>query len=100
MKHLYKPIALISSLLSKKVGKNAFQSVWSKIDEDKSPGATSGEGTMTKVVGAAALEAAIMAATAAAASRGSARAFHYLTGVWPGAKPEKDSDEEQKEDGD
>jgi hypothetical protein len=37
-------------------------------------------------VGAAALEAATLAATKAAANRASARSFHYLFGIWPGAE--------------
>ncbi len=98
MKLLYKPFAIITSLISARVGRNAFRSLWSRIDEERPPRPTAGEGTLPKVVGAAALEAATMAAISAAASHSSARAFHYLTGVWPGAKSEKDSDEQQEED--
>jgi len=36
------------------------------------------------VVAAAALEAATMAGIGAAVDRAGARAFHYLTGIWPG----------------
>jgi hypothetical protein len=40
------------------------------------------------VVGAAALEAATMAGVGAAVDRAGARAFHHLTGIWPGDKRE------------
>jgi hypothetical protein len=64
--------------------------VWSKLDEREPPGPTTEETTFSRVVGAAVLEAATMAAIAAVAHRASARVFHYLTGYWPGEKiPEK-----------
>ncbi len=92
MKILYKPLAIIASLVSARIGRNAFRSMWSKIDDSAPPRPTTGESTMPKVVAAAALEAATMAAVSAAISRGTARAFHYLTGAWPGGKPEEEED--------
>lgn len=89
MKLIYKPFALIFTLVASWIGRNIFRSVWSRIDEEEPPRPTSHRDGLGKVVGAAALEAATMASVAAAADRASARAFHYLTGIWPGDKKEK-----------
>ncbi len=94
MKILYKPFGLIAGLIAARIGRSTFKRMWSKIDEADPPDPTTAEATLPKVVGAAALEAATMAGVAAAADRVSARAFHYLTGIWPGKKKQ----EEPKED--
>jgi hypothetical protein len=70
MKLLFKPFGLIAGLIAGWLGKSIFKAVWAKI------------------VGAKALEAATLAGTAAAADRLAARAFHHLTGYWPGKDPE------------
>jgi hypothetical protein len=85
---LYKPFAMIAGLISARLGKSLFRGLWSKIDETEPPEPTAPQASLPKVVGAAALEAATMAGVAAAVDRASARAFEYLTGVWPGKKSE------------
>jgi hypothetical protein len=71
-----------------------FSSRWATLEDSAPPRPTTAEASLPKVVGAAALEAATMAGVAAAVNRASARAFHYLTGIWPGEKkkdePESD----------
>jgi predicted DNA-binding transcriptional regulator YafY len=89
MKILYKPFAIIAALVGAKLGRNAFKTLWTRIDAADPPEPTTEETSLPKVVGAAALEAATMAAIAAAVDRASARTFHYLTGIWPG-KTEQD----------
>jgi Protein of unknown function (DUF4235) len=89
MKILYKPFALIAGLIAAKLGKSVFKTLWSKIDQDEPPAPTAADASLPKVVGAAALKGATMAGVAAAVSRATARAFHYLVGVWPGEKGEK-----------
>jgi len=89
MKLLYKPFALIAGLIAAKIGKSVFKTLWSKIDKDEPPAPTAPEASFPKAVGAAALKAATMAGVAAAADRASARAFHYLVGIWPGKRGEK-----------
>ncbi len=89
MKILYKPFALIAGLIAARIGKSVFKSLWSKIDKADPPAPTAPEATLPKVVGAAALKGATMAGVAAAVSRATARAFHYLVGTWPGEKGEK-----------
>jgi predicted DNA-binding transcriptional regulator YafY len=98
MKILYKPFAIIASVVGAKLGRTVFKSVWSKLDASEPPAPTTGEASLPKVVGAAALEAATMAGVSAAIDRASARTFHYLTGIWPGKKKEKKKNEEDGED--
>ncbi len=94
MKLLYKPFAIISSVIASRVGKGIFKAVWSRIDSADPPPPSAADAGLGKVVGAAALEAATMAGVGAMADRASARTFQYLTGYWPGEK----SEEERKKD--
>jgi hypothetical protein len=89
MKFLYKPFSLIAGLIAARIGKAMFKAVWSRVDEREPPKPTAPEASFTRVVGAAALEAATMASVSAAADRAAAEAFHHLTGVWPGKSAEK-----------
>jgi len=86
VKILYKPFAIIAALIGARLGRNVFKQLWSVVDDADPPPPTTQEASLPKVVGAAALEAATMAAIAAAIDRASARWFHYLTGLWPGPK--------------
>ena len=86
MKILYKPFGIIASLIGARIAKAVFSSLWSRIDEQEPPKPTTEEASFPKVVGAAALEAATVAGIGAAVDRAGARAFHYLTGIWPGDK--------------
>jgi hypothetical protein len=89
MRLLYKPFSLFASLLAARIGKTMFKSLWSRIDETDPPSGITQDASLSKVVAASALEAATMAGVAAAADRASARAFEWLTGVWPGKEPEE-----------
>ena len=84
MKILYKPFALIMGLIGAKLGQSVFKSVWMQLDDSEPPKPTTSEASVPKVVGAAALEAATIAGVAALVDRYGARAWEYLTGVWPG----------------
>jgi Protein of unknown function (DUF4235) len=87
MKIFYKPFGIIASLIGARIAKAIFSAVWTRIDkEEPPPKATTEEASFPKVVGAAALEAATMAGIGAAIDRAGARAFHYLTGIWPGER--------------
>lgn len=90
MKILYKPFALIAGVISARIGKSVFKKLWAKIDDKQPPDPTTADASLPKVLGAATLEAATMAGVAAAVDRGSARVFHYFTGVWPGEEEEKE----------
>lgn len=84
MKLLYKPFGIIAGIIAARLGRAAFKQVWGKIDEQDPPDASIEEAGAGKVIVAAALEAATMAAVAAAFDRFSARAFQHLFGTWPG----------------
>jgi hypothetical protein len=84
MKILYKPFGIIAGVIGGRIATAIFKAIWARIDEEEPPKPTTEETTFPKVVGAAALEAATMAGIGAAVERVGARAFHYLTGIWPG----------------
>jgi hypothetical protein len=88
MKILYKPFGIIAGLISARIATAIFKALWARIDEEEPPKPTTAEASFPKVVGAAALEAATMAGVGAAVDRAGARAFHHLTGIWPGDKHE------------
>ena len=88
MKLLYKPFAIVAGLISGRVGRSVFRSLWAEIDDAPPPSPGSGRGSLAKVVGAQALQGGVMAGTAAAVDRAFAGLFHHLIGVWPD-KPKK-----------
>ena len=94
MRLLYKPFGIIAGLIAGRLGQKAFRSIWAKVDEAPPPRPGTGQGSVAKVVGSRALEAGVMAASAAAVDRVFATAFHYVIGIWP-KKPPKPEDEQQ-----
>jgi hypothetical protein len=94
MRLLYKPFGIIGALIAGRIGKKAFDSIWAKIDDAPPPRPGAGQGSAAKVVGGRALEASVMAASAAAVDRVFAHGFHYFIGIWP-KKPPKPEDEKQ-----
>jgi uncharacterized protein DUF4235 len=94
MRLLYKPFGIIGGIIAGRLGQKAFKSIWAKIDEEPLPKPSTGQGSIGKVVGGRALEAGVMAASAAAVDRAFARGFHYFIGIWP-KKPPKPEDEQQ-----
>jgi hypothetical protein len=90
---LYKPFAIVGAIIAGRLGRSVFRSVWAKIDHEPPPRPGTGEGTTLKVVGAQALQAGVMAGTAAVVDRTFARFFHHLIGIWP-KKPPKPDDED------
>lgn len=89
MKLLYKPFSIIAGIIAARLGRVLFRALWTRVDRSEPPKPTAPDESFTKVVGAAALEAATMASVGAAADRVAAEAFHHLTGVWPGKPAEK-----------
>jgi hypothetical protein len=92
MKLLYKPFALIASLIGAKLGHSIFKQMWVQIDDEQAPKPTTADASVPKVVAAAALEAATLAGVAAVVDRAGARTFEYLTGFWPGDQHAKPAD--------
>lgn len=86
MKLLYKPLGILLGILAGLAGRQLFNLVWAKIDEEEPPEATTELAPWPKVLGAAALQGAIFAVVRAAVNRGGAKTFEHLTGVWPGER--------------
>jgi hypothetical protein len=93
MKIFYKPFGIIASLIGARIANSIFKVLWSRIDQEAPPRPTTAEASFPKVVGAAALEAATVAAISAAVDRAGARTFHHLTGIWPGDHREPETAE-------
>ena len=89
MKLLYKPFGIIAGIIGARVGQSAFRTVWSKLDAGEPPRPKTEDASLSKVVAASALEAATLAGVGSAIDRLSMLWFHYLTGIWPGDKPEE-----------
>jgi hypothetical protein len=95
MRLLYKPFAIIGAIIAGRIGRKAFDSIWTQIDDAPPPRPGTGQGTAVKVIYAQALRAGVMAASAAAVDRVFARGFHYAIGIWP-KKPPKPKDDKQQ----
>ena len=93
MKLLYKPFAIIAGLISGRLGRSVFRSLWTRIDKEPPPAPGTGEGSLGKVVTAQVLQAGVMAATAATVNRLFARLFHQLVGAWPEKPPEPETED-------
>ena len=89
---LYKPFAIIGAIIAGKLGRSLFRKIWAKIDEEPPPTPGAGGASTIKVVGAQALQAGVMAGTAAAVDRTFARFFHHLIGIWPKKPPKPEED--------
>ena len=92
MRLLYKPLAIVAGIFARLLGRSTFRTLWSRIDDAPPPEPLTGEGSMAKVVGAKALQSAVMAGSAAVIERYSARAFHHVIGIWPKKPPDPDDD--------
>lgn len=84
MKLFYTPFQIFTKIVSHRVGKDAFAGIWLRFsDLEKPPSPTAGHRKLTHVAGAAALEAATLAAVTAVGQQLTARLFHHLFGAWP-----------------
>jgi hypothetical protein len=91
VKLLYKPFGLILGVIGGLLGKQLFDYVWTKFDDEEPPEATTRETTWPKVLAAAAVEGIAFKTTRAAVDRYGAKGFYYLTGFWPGeTRPDPD----------
>ena len=77
---------LVLSLLAAVVGKKIFNFVWTKIDDEEPPKATTEEAPWSKIITAAAVQGVIFKVTRVVVDRYGARGWSYLTGTWPGKK--------------
>ena len=88
---IYKPIGIVLGILAGIAGRQLFNFIWGKLDEEEPPEATTEETTWPKVLAAAAVQGVIFRVVRVAVDRYGAMGWRYLTGVWPGEKrPEPD----------
>ena len=83
---IYKPFGIILGLLAGIAGKKIFDFVWTKIDDEEPPEATTKETTWPRLLAVATVQGVIFRVTRFAVDRYAAKGFEYLTGVWPGEK--------------
>lgn len=86
MKLIYKPFGIIFGLLAGLLSTKIFNLVWSKIDDEDPPKATTKETPWTKLLVAAAVQGMIMKTVRVLVDRNGARGYEWLTGVWPGER--------------
>ncbi|EHK89276.1 DUF4235 domain-containing protein [Saccharomonospora azurea] len=85
MKALYRPLSLIVSVGGGLLSSAVFKQVWKRVTgEKRTPKATDRGFTAWQVVGAAALQGAIVGAVKAAVDRAGAAGYEKATGAWPG----------------
>jgi xanthosine utilization system XapX-like protein len=90
MKLLYKPFGLLVGILGGLVARRLFTALWSAIDDEEPPEATTERASWGRVVGAAAVQGATFSATRAVIDRAGAKGFAHLFGIWPGERePDK-----------
>lgn len=87
-KILYRPIGMVSSLVSGALAGVIFKQVWKlvspKSSSDDAPKALESEFNLGEVLIAAAIQGAIFAFVKALVDRGGARGFQRVFGEWPG----------------
>ncbi len=86
MKLIYKPIGIILGLIGGQIAKAVFTRVWTAIDDEEAPKPTQEEQTWARVLTVAVIQGAVFQVVKASINRSGAKAFAYLTGVWPGPK--------------
>jgi hypothetical protein len=83
---IYKPFGLLLGIFAGLLGKRVFNFVWTKIDDEDPPKATTQESTWAKVLAAAAVQGMIFKGTRVGVDRYGAMGWYYHTGAWPGEK--------------
>ena len=81
---IYKPFGLVLGILGGLLGKKLFDFVWTKLDDEEPPEATTRDVAWPRLLAAAALQGVIFRTVRFAVDRYGAIGWHYLTGVWPG----------------
>jgi hypothetical protein len=83
---IYKPFGIVIGLLAGLVGKRIFNFVWTKIDDEDPPKATTQEAPWSKIIWAAAVQGVIFKITRVVVDRNAAQGWAWLTGSWPGER--------------
>jgi hypothetical protein len=83
---IYKPIGILLGIVAGLLGKKVFDFVWSKVDDEEPPEATTEHTSWRRVLAAAVVQGMIFRTVRVAVERYGAEAWRYLTGFWPGEK--------------
>jgi hypothetical protein len=83
---IYRPFGILLGILAGLVGKKLFDFIWTKIDDEEPPEATTQEADYPRILVAAALQGMIFRLTRVVVDRQGAKGWYYLTGAWPGEK--------------
>jgi hypothetical protein len=86
MKLIYKPFGIVVGIVAGLLARRLFTVIWSKIDDEEPPEATTELASWPRVVTAAAVQGLTFSVTRAIVDRAGARGFEHLFGVWPGEK--------------
>jgi hypothetical protein len=90
MKLIYKPFGIVAGILAGLLARRLFTVIWSKLDDEEPPEATTELASWPRVVAAAAVQGLTFSVTRAVVDRAGARGFEHVFGVWPGEKaPDK-----------
>jgi hypothetical protein len=89
---IYKPFGIVLGIIGGLLGRKVFDFVWTKIDDQDPPKATTEDTSWRRVLAAAAVQGMIFRSVRVAVDRWGAIAWHYLTGIWPGERrPDPDA---------
>jgi hypothetical protein len=83
---IYKPIGIILGILGGLAGRQVFNQVWQRVDDQEPPEPTTRDTSIVRVIAAVALQGAIFSLVKMVIQRGGARTWRHLFGVWPGEK--------------
>jgi hypothetical protein len=83
---IYKPIGIILGVLGGIVGRQVFNQVWQRVDDEEPPEPTTRDSSIVRVIAAVVLQGAIFSLVKMFIQRGGAKAWRHLFGIWPGEK--------------
>ena len=86
MKLIYRPIGIILGLVAAVIGNKVFNFLWSRVDDEDPPKATTREVSWGKLLVTAAAQGMVFRVIRVVVDRNGAQAWEYLTGAWPGEK--------------
>ena len=84
MKFLFMPFSIAAGLIAGFLSKKIFDGVWRLIDDEEVPEAEHREISLLKLTLALVIEGAIFRAVRGLVDHHSRKAFHNVTGRWPG----------------
>jgi Protein of unknown function (DUF4235) len=81
---IYKPFGIILGILGGVAGRQVFNQIWQRVDDEEPPEPTTRDTSLVRLVSAVALQGMVFALVKLAVKRNGAKAWNHLFGVWPG----------------